>query len=170
VTSLRLDMFSTAEVSSIMLSSQNDVMCRCYVRMDMLRKRDAVVSHFCWQLLLWGPLINSVCLYVHIFKVCESLCMRIEEIYNWTAMKSSSWSMRNLCAQEWGNGQQNKNIVYSATLYCLRHVPLVFIYLFIYRHCQLHLYFLFLCTIDRTPWTGDQPVARPLREHNMNIK
>jgi hypothetical protein len=28
--------------------------------------------------------------------------------------------------------------------------------------------FLFLYTVSRTPWTGDQPVARPLPTHRIN--
>jgi hypothetical protein len=45
--------------------------------------------------------------------------------------------------------------------------PQVFIYLWLYSPCGSWLLFQFLnlYTVGRTPWTGDEPVARPLPTH-----
>jgi hypothetical protein len=54
---------------------------------------------------------------------------------------------------------------------CLKSHNVITIYLWLYSpFLDLHRFFSFLIlyTASRTPWVGDQPVARPLPTHSTN--
>jgi hypothetical protein len=103
---------------------------------------------------------------------CTELCIGVKLHVCYKGKNNASGCMRTGCFREGRKQQQRVGANFIMGISTIRTSLQILISLYSFTALLLDLgrffSFLILYTFGRTPWTGDQPFARPLPTHRIN--